>query len=178
MTSPAPKSENEKYCPECGGVIPKAAAVCPICAARQPDAPKSTGKKVLFGCVIAAVVFVLAIPAIGIIAAIAIPKFANTKQKAYVAAMKADLRNLVTAEEAFRTDSGHYTSNVASLEFHPMPGVSTPSITADKDRWTATITHAQLPGKICGIAVNADNPVDANVGEGEPACVSERGRGP
>ncbi|HKY96849.1 MAG TPA: prepilin-type N-terminal cleavage/methylation domain-containing protein, partial [Gemmatimonadaceae bacterium] len=31
---------------------------------------------------------------IGILAAIAIPKFANTKEKAYVAAMKADLRNL------------------------------------------------------------------------------------
>src|SRR5881227_3706989 len=36
---------------------------------------------------------------IGILAAIAIPKFANTKSKAYVTAMKSDLRNLVTAEE-------------------------------------------------------------------------------
>ena len=34
---------------------------------------------------------------IGILAAIAIPKFANTKQKAYVATVKTDLRNLVTA---------------------------------------------------------------------------------
>ncbi len=32
---------------------------------------------------------------IGILAAIAIPKFSNTKQKAYMAAMKTDLRNLV-----------------------------------------------------------------------------------
>ncbi|HXI63776.1 MAG TPA: prepilin-type N-terminal cleavage/methylation domain-containing protein, partial [Gemmatimonadales bacterium] len=38
---------------------------------------------------------------IGILAAIAIPKFANTKAKAYIASMKSDLRNLVTAEEAF-----------------------------------------------------------------------------
>ena len=37
---------------------------------------------------------------IGILAAIAIPKFSNTKEKAYMAAMKSDLRNLVTAEEA------------------------------------------------------------------------------
>src|SRR5947209_5949698 len=42
---------------------------------------------------------------IGILAAIAIPKFANTKSKAYVTAMKSDLRNLVTAEEAFFSDS-------------------------------------------------------------------------
>ena len=34
---------------------------------------------------------------IGILAAIAIPKFANTKEKAVVASMKSDLRNLVTA---------------------------------------------------------------------------------
>ncbi len=38
---------------------------------------------------------------IGILAAIAIPKFANTKEKAYLASMKSDLRNLVTAEEAY-----------------------------------------------------------------------------
>src|SRR5947209_12205461 len=45
---------------------------------------------------------------IGILAAIAIPKFANTKSKAYVTAMKSDLRNLVTAEEAFFSDSTYY----------------------------------------------------------------------
>ncbi len=36
---------------------------------------------------------------IGILAAIAIPKFANTKEKAYLASMKSDLRNLITAED-------------------------------------------------------------------------------
>src|SRR5438445_13369431 len=36
---------------------------------------------------------------IGILAAIAIPKFANTKEKAYLASMKSDLRNLVRSEE-------------------------------------------------------------------------------
>ncbi len=38
---------------------------------------------------------------IGILASIAIPKFANTKEKAYLTSMKSDLRNLVTAEEAY-----------------------------------------------------------------------------
>ena len=42
---------------------------------------------------------------IGILAAIAIPKFANTKEKAVVAAMKSDLRNLVTAQEGFFSDN-------------------------------------------------------------------------
>ena len=45
---------------------------------------------------------------IGILAAIAIPKFSNTKEKAYVAAMKSDLRNLVTAEESYFADNNVY----------------------------------------------------------------------
>src|SRR5438445_4502266 len=51
---------------------------------------------------------------IGILAAIVIPKFANTKGKAYIASMKSDLRNLVTAEEAFFADSVKYSTNVTS----------------------------------------------------------------
>ena len=56
---------------------------------------------------------------IGILAAIAIPKFANTKGKTYVASMKSDLRNLATAEEAFFYDSTYYTTNLALLNFTP-----------------------------------------------------------
>src|ERR671930_760741 len=52
---------------------------------------------------------------IGILAAIAIPKFSNTKEKAYVASMKSDLRNLATAEEAFFYDSAKYTNSFAMM---------------------------------------------------------------
>jgi len=52
---------------------------------------------------------------IGIIAAIAIPKFANTKEKAYLAQMKSDLRNLATAEEAYFYDWTSYTTTLAAL---------------------------------------------------------------
>src|SRR6266498_2970252 len=52
---------------------------------------------------------------IGILAAIAIPKFANTKEKAYLASMKSDLRNLVTAEESYAADSaGAYFSGTSA----------------------------------------------------------------
>src|SRR5512132_4531439 len=50
---------------------------------------------------------------IGILAAIAIPKFANTKEKAYVTSMKSDLRNLVTAEESYFADYQVYTNGSA-----------------------------------------------------------------
>src|SRR5579872_2922749 len=50
---------------------------------------------------------------IGILAAIAIPKFANTKEKAYVATMKSDLRNLITAQESYFADSLKYVTTTS-----------------------------------------------------------------
>ena len=47
---------------------------------------------------------------IGILAAIAIPQFASTKEKAFDAGAKSDLRNLMTAEEAYFSDFQAYTS--------------------------------------------------------------------
>ena len=47
---------------------------------------------------------------IGILAAIAIPQFASTKEKAFDAAAKSDLRNLMTAEEAYFSDFQQYTT--------------------------------------------------------------------
>ena len=66
---------------------------------------------------------------IGILAAIAIPKFANTKSKAYIAAMKSDLRNLVTAEESYFADSAEYaTDTTKGMKFKPSTGVGMPTI--------------------------------------------------
>src|SRR2546430_14572349 len=66
---------------------------------------------------------------IGILAAIAIPKFANTKEKAYLASMKSDLRNLVTAEEAYFADSVKYTAayGAGGINFVQSTGNTTPA---------------------------------------------------
>ena len=47
---------------------------------------------------------------IGILAAIAIPKFAATKDKAKLASVKTDLRNMMTAQEAYFSDFATYGS--------------------------------------------------------------------
>jgi prepilin-type N-terminal cleavage/methylation domain-containing protein len=107
---------------------------------------------------------------IGILAAIAIPKFGSTKEKAYVASMKSDLRNLVTAEEAYFADSVKYSSDVAVLRFRPSTGVGSPSIVVGSGFWTAAVTHSMVPGKSCEIAVNTANSLVASAGDGEPAC--------
>ena len=107
---------------------------------------------------------------IGILAAIAIPKFANTKSKAYITAMKSDLRNLVSAEESYFSDSAAYTSTLTLVGFKQSTGVNTPNLTIGAGYWSATVTHTQLVGISCGIAVNTTNPVVSTAGEGEPAC--------
>jgi prepilin-type N-terminal cleavage/methylation domain-containing protein len=109
---------------------------------------------------------------IGIWAAIAIPKFANTKSKAYKTAMISDLRNLVTAEEAFFSDSGKYSQTIdsAHVKFAPSSGVNLPAIVTGSGYWTATNTHTQLTGVVCGIGMNTTNPTVSSAGEGEPAC--------
>ena len=110
---------------------------------------------------------------IGILAAIAIPKFANTKNKAYVTAMKSDLRNLLTAEEAFFSDSTYYTTatNLTTRNtWKSSTGVGMPAVTTGAGFWKATVTHSQLAGATCGIGVNTTNPILSTAGDGEPSC--------
>ena len=108
---------------------------------------------------------------IGILAAIAIPKFAATKDKAYVTAMKSDLKNLATAEEEYFSDHQVYANDITALAtyFKPTTNVTvTPATGAGW--WTATATHASLSGSTCGIGFGTANPTVGTAGEGEPVC--------
>ena len=53
---------------------------------------------------------------IGILAAIAIPHFISVKESAFDASAKSDLRNAMTAQEAYYSDFQVYASDVADLE--------------------------------------------------------------
>ena len=76
----------------------------------------------------------------GILATVAIPQYAASKEKAYVTAMTADLRNAVSYEEEFAADNhGQYFAGVATMD-SPLNGV-TPS----KDV-TVTLTSITIPG--------------------------------
>ncbi len=107
---------------------------------------------------------------IGTLAAIAIPKFTNTKQKAYIAAMKSDLRNLMTAQEDFYYDNTTYTTDQAAMGHASSAGVMlTIAVAAGPPvGFSATSVH---PGtaETCAIFINAA-PVAPAVNEGEPKC--------
>ncbi|HJQ65898.1 MAG TPA: prepilin-type N-terminal cleavage/methylation domain-containing protein [Gemmatimonadales bacterium] len=107
---------------------------------------------------------------IGILAAIAIPKFANTKEKAYIASMKSDLRNLVTAEEAYFADSVKYTTTVGAggVTFNVTTGNNNPTLALSADGWTATISNINTT-KTCAIFIGSTAIAPATK-EGEPKC--------
>jgi prepilin-type N-terminal cleavage/methylation domain-containing protein len=81
---------------------------------------------------------------IGLLAAIAIPKFGYTKQKAYTSTMKSDLHNLATAEESYWTDNGvYYGGSVPTSQMIYSPSAYTTVIItmATSAGWSATATH-------------------------------------
>ena len=122
---------------------------------------------------------------IGILAAIAIPKFANTKEKAVVASMKSDLRNLVTAQESFFSDNQDYAGNHGAaqingvggggtLAFSPSAGNAVVIAYGSAAGWSATVTNPAVKSAAsdnCGIWVGTAAAPDASLKtEGAPGC--------
>ena len=107
---------------------------------------------------------------IGIIAAIAVPKFQNTKGKANAAAMKADLRNMASAQEAYFYEYASYGTDLSVLKVSTSPGVVLTVVSATKGGWSAKTTHPQSFPLTCAVysgAVAAPPPASV---EGVVAC--------
>ena len=123
---------------------------------------------------------------IGILAAIAIPRFATTKEKAYIASMKSDLKNLATAQEAcFSTKQPNAYCTQAEItdvagvyKWAPSGGTSvTPVVTVagpgGTTGWSATLADARVTSGTpnCGIfSGGAAAPNAAVTTEGVPGC--------
>lgn len=107
---------------------------------------------------------------IGILAAIAIPKFATTKGKAYAASIKADLHNLATAEEAYYYEKSQYASNLADLKFNGSAGVTVTIQTANAAGWSATATHSAANPLTCAIFIGGVAPLAPATVEGVVGC--------
>lgn len=107
---------------------------------------------------------------IGILAAFAIPKFMNTKQKAYVASMKSDLKNLAEAEEGFFYDSTFYTSSFVALNnFSASAGVTLTVTEATAQGWSAKAVHSQT-SRYCTLFEGGASPVPPATVEGRITC--------
>lgn len=94
---------------------------------------------------------------IGILAAIAIPQFAEYRARGFDARAHSDLRNVATAEEAYFVDNEQYVSCDQASCPGLLPGIQalsqgvTLSMTAaaDGNSFTGTSTHPRGTGATC-----------------------------
>jgi len=105
---------------------------------------------------------------IGILAAIAIPKFSYTKGNAYTARMKSDLRNLAVAQESYFYQNGAYATSTAALmpSFVPSTGNTLTIVATSGGGWSATATSANSTvtcALFYGVAAVAPATVDGTI---------------
>ena len=113
---------------------------------------------------------------IGILAAIAIPKFSATREKAYFAAMKSDLKNLASQQEIYYSDEYAYTNAATLLALTNSDGVIVSMSNVSSSGWAASATHAALGGTegcaiFYGTATAPTSPTTPSQ-PGEVACTS------
>ena len=106
---------------------------------------------------------------IGILAAIAIPRFSQTRERAFVSSMQSDLRNLQTIQEQYYADPNTtpiYTYGgdaelmpAANPLFSPSDAVTVTISNAGANGWAAVATHAGAPGTTCAVYVGTVTPV-------------------
>ncbi len=109
---------------------------------------------------------------IGILAAIAIPKFSNTKEKAYTVTMKGDLRNLEVAQEAYFYDNATYYDGAipsAGLTHDPSVGVSITLSNVTAGGWAAVTSHTAT-ARTCAVFVGTAPVTAPAVNEGQVKC--------
>lgn len=131
---------------------------------------------------------VLAVIVLGIVSLFGVMFFfstgcaCSTKEMAWAAAMKSDLRNLVTVqEEAFAVDSTYRmqfdSSRTAELRFYTSTGVTVTILEATREGWRAEARHTQTPAS-CAIAIGRAqrDPRYTWREEGMPVCIGVRPR--
>ena len=84
----------------------------------------------------------------GILAAIAMTSFNNSKERAYCASVKADLSSLAQHQESYYSDHQAYSAVVSNPDgstnlpgFKWSPGVTMSSSTGNTTAWTASAMH-------------------------------------
>lgn len=108
---------------------------------------------------------------ISLLVAIALPRYTRARRQAHRSEMQSDLRNLVSAQEAYFDDYYAYSSNLAALEFNSTPNVTIQFLDVSASGWSARTTHVNTAAQ-CGVYVGTSTmpsgiPVSA---EGAVSC--------
>lgn len=107
---------------------------------------------------------------IGILAAVAVPKFQNTKGKAYASSIRSDLRNISSRQEDYFYYNETYTTDLMQLGFDGSNGVQITMVEGDPGGWSATATHPSAFPMVCAVYYGGASPLSPATKEGVVEC--------
>jgi type IV pilus assembly protein PilA len=108
---------------------------------------------------------------IGILATIAIPKFSATKDKAKLAGVRTDVRNIMTAQEAYWADYTTYATlaQLQSATNYTFSSGNTATISSTATGYTATVTNTTISAAITQCQVSVGGGVASTI-DGQIIC--------
>ena len=119
---------------------------------------------------------------IGLLAALAIPRFTGAQRRAHAAAMAQDMRNLSVHQQLYYEETVNaftYAPNTGALpDFNASDGVNIVIEESSQGGWSARATHTAMPGIECvvyhgdaaPIVTAGGGPAGMPGGPGEIAC--------
>jgi prepilin-type N-terminal cleavage/methylation domain-containing protein len=110
----------------------------------------------------------------GILVSIVVPKFANGKDRSLMAVMRTDLRNLVSAQEAFYSNSLAYYAGAIpdpAFTYGPSENVTVTLSAVTSTGWQASASHTST-SRTCSIFVGSAAPLAPATVEGVVACTT------
>ena len=100
---------------------------------------------------------------IGILAAIAIPQFASTKEKAFDATAKSDVRNAMSSQEAYFADEQSYgPAAMATGSFTTSQGIAISASAASAGGYAITASHSSS-GNTFWVQVGTGSSIEGKV---------------
>jgi type IV pilus assembly protein PilA len=95
---------------------------------------------------------------LGILATLAVPRYAASREEAFRAAAVSDLRNLSNAQELYWEIERGYASDFDLLEMAQSTGVEITINESSLSGWSAQAMHTTWPAARCGIYVGSADP--------------------
>jgi type IV pilus assembly protein PilA len=109
---------------------------------------------------------------VGLLAAIAVPRWSRARERSIVTAMRSDIRNLAVLEESYFYDFSVYTDNLTVLGtrgFVLSPGVQMQIPEATSAGWSVSVSHPTTLQE-CHLYVGGVAPVGTATEDGRIDC--------
>lgn len=117
----------------------------------------------------------VAMSVFGLLTAVAVPRYRQFKERAYIASLKTDLGQLRVAQEAYWAEHLTYATSVSDLQWRPTSRVTVLITSSDLSQgYAAKASHALLSGQECNTKLGKEA---TGVVSGEIACGATSGGG-